>query len=99
MLFLCTSINFACLDSTIVEDDKACSHFTPQTIYFRPCLFGKKCGTVAIDSTYTYCESLGILKFHGDSCNMNTDYYSNNCLNTTCVGKADDESCKEDYER
>ena len=64
---------------------------------FRPCPFVDIC-TRAVNSTYTYCESLGILKFHGDSCNMNADYYTNNCLNNKCVGKADGESCKEDYE-
>ena len=98
LLVLCTSATFACLDSTTVEDEKACSHFTLQKMYLRPCPFGEKCGTEAIDSPYTYCESLGILKFHGDSCDINADCYSNNCLNTTCVSKADGESCKEDYE-
>ena len=39
-----------------------------------------------------------ILKFHGESCDLNTECYKNNCVKNKCIGKADGESCYNDYE-
>ena len=102
LLVLCASQNYACLDSSILDDDKVCTYMELQTrnIYTRPCPIGETCGDLADPSnpTHIYCKSLGLLKFHGDSCNINADCYSDKCVSNKCVAKEDNENCSEDYE-
>ena len=104
VLVLCASQNYACLDSSIVDDDKVCTYMQPQAmsmnVYTRPCPIGDACEDFADpnDPTRIYCKSLGLLKFHGDSCNINADCYSDKCVSNKCVAKEDNENCSEDYE-
>ena len=100
LLVLCTSKNYACLDSTMIMDEKICKYETNDTIYLRACPYGEiwKRRPEGGDSSLTYCQSLNLLKFHDESCNLNTECYTNNCVKNKCTGKADGESCDKDYE-
>ena len=103
LLVLCTSknyANYACLDSSMIKDEKICRYDTPDTIYFRPCPFREICEgrPKGGDESLTYCQTLNILKYHDEYCNLNTECYTNNCVKNKCTGKADGESCYKDYE-
>ena len=41
---------------------------------------------------------MNLPKYHGESCNLNSECWTNNCVNNKCTGKADGECYNKDYE-
>ena len=89
LLVLCASQNYACIDSSMIKDEKICKYVTNDTIYLRACPFGEICEKrpEGGDKSLTYCEPLNLPKFHGEYCNLNTECYTNNCVKNKCIKK------------
>ena len=50
------------------------------------------------DDSLTYCQTFPNPKYHNESCSINAECITNNCVNNTCVGKEDGQLCFKDYE-
>ena len=80
-----------------MKDEKVFKYETEDIIYFHAWPFGEICEGRPDDSL-KHCQTLNILKFHGESCNLNIECFKNNCVKNKCIGKANGESCYNNYE-
>ena len=100
LLVLCTSKNYACLNSTRIKDRNVCIYETYDTNYYRPCPTGEVCSgkPEGGDDSLTYCEKRSTSKYHDEYCDIDAECLTRRCVNNKCTGRRDGETCEQDFE-